>query len=86
MPACINPAHLFLGTHFDNMADMEKKGRARHPRGERHGRALLTEADVIAIRAARATRTATISSLAAKYGVSEPTISAVALRYNWKWL
>ena len=27
-PKCINPKHLFVGTHIDNMHDMARKGRA----------------------------------------------------------
>lgn len=36
-PKCVNPEHLFLGTHADNMTDKTKKGRGNQPSGERHG-------------------------------------------------
>lgn len=34
---CVEPKHLFLGTHQDNIDDMFKKGRQNPPAGDRNG-------------------------------------------------
>lgn len=83
--ACVNPAHLFLGTHQENSVDMVAKGRQRRPRstaGEMHGEAKLTDAAVREIR----TSTATGRSLAAKFGVSESAVSLVRRGKAWTHL
>jgi hypothetical protein len=48
-PPCINPKHLFAGSQLDNIHDAISKGRLDN-RGERHGMAKLTEAEVVEIR------------------------------------
>ena len=40
-PSCVNPDHLFLGTHQENMDDMLAKGRQQ--KGSRHAHSKITE-------------------------------------------
>lgn len=79
---CVNPDHLFLGTHADNMSDRNDKGR--QCKGERYPHAKLNETDVRAIRASYAARDATTKELAARYNVSLSLIGHVIARRNWK--
>ena len=55
-PSCFNPAHLFLGTHQDNMKDMHAKGRARKGDifGEKNGRFKFSDEIIAEIRIHRA--------------------------------
>lgn len=85
-PLCINPAHLFLGTQADNVADMWRKGRGdrsglrNHLPGSAHPQAVLREADIVAIRRdARSHR-----DVARDYGVSKTSISYIRLRKTWR--
>lgn len=78
--ACVNPLHLFLGTHQDNCEDMNLKGRGNPPRGEMCHGARLTEADVIAIRDDPRFQ----SEIASAYGIAQTTVSAIKRKVNWK--
>lgn len=81
-PACINPGHLFVGTSAENSADMVDKGRTSTPnlRGSSHGNAKLTEADIVAIRAAKGL---TLRQLGEIYGVSGANISYIRRGEAW---
>lgn len=46
-PLCVNPDHLFQGTHLDNMRDLYNKKLHKH--GESHGMAKLSEKTVLKI-------------------------------------
>jgi hypothetical protein len=95
VPACINPHHLFLGTHTDNMRDMVAKGR--QATGERHGfynngrlragekntQAKLTWDDIALIRLFSAAG-ATQPFIAKRYDVSQQSVSNIVTGKKWR--
>jgi len=91
-PPCTKPAHLFLGTHGDNMRDMTRKGRNVLGQreggfgriGEAHPRARITEADVIEIRRLHAERAMTRREIAALKGISISSVKQIVARNLWK--
>lgn len=88
-PPCVNPDHLFLGTHKDNADDRDSKGRhycvtgREHVlRGERHGCAKLTAAQIVQIRDAR--RAGRLHrEIAKEYGVARTTVTAILRGEHW---
>lgn len=78
---CVNPDHLFLGTHRDNMADMVTKKRGAGPghKGEDHGRAKLTEGQVLAIRSA----SGTLKEIGTAFGIRHSQVWNIKNRVSW---
>jgi hypothetical protein len=80
-PSCVNPDHLSLGTSRQNTQDAVKK--RRHAFGERRAHKLTAE-QVAAIREALVNAPLrTAKRLAAEYGVSKQTISAIKTGAKW---
>ena len=77
---CVNPDHLFVGSHQDNMTDMKVKGRARAPQGTDHPKSKLTDDLVREIRVSKENN----SQLGRRIGVSNVLISMVRLGKIWR--
>lgn len=96
VPRCVNPAHLFAGTHADNMADRQAKGRVaagadsgmrKHPeahvRGVKHPMAKLTPERVGHIRAMRQSGLSH-QKIADRVGIARTTVTDVLKGRNWR--
>lgn len=80
-PGCVNPAHLFLGSHKDNMADRNTK--ARQAKGEGHGLAKLDELKVQWIRSQHRNGRGH-KSIARDLGVNKTTVARVLNGETWR--
>lgn len=79
---CVNPEHMFLGSQYENMQDMALKGRAPITKGEKCGKAKLTERQALEILRSKDVG----PSLAQKYGVNVSTIYNIRSGKRWAHL
>lgn len=82
-PACIEPAHLSLGTQEENIRDMDRKGRRISLVGQEHGNSKLTDTDIPSIRA-RLSDGQTCAAIARDYQVSEGLIRHIKKGRAWR--
>lgn len=84
-PACVKVAHLFLGSHVENVGDMNRKGRqSMHAVGNRY-HVKLTDEQVADIRARYVFRGhPNTLDLAAEYGVHPSHIGKIVHRQHRK--
>lgn len=78
---CINPEHLFLGTHQDNMKDMTEKNR--QSREASRWSSKLNAGQVAEIRT-RHSHGETIRALATYFGIGKTAIFNIVDRHTWK--
>jgi hypothetical protein len=81
-PLCVNPQHLFLGTHSENMNDMARKHRGKwdtHPELTK-----ITRADAYAMREAYTAGLASQKELQKQYGLSQSHTSAILNGIRWR--
>jgi len=84
---CVNPAHLFLGTHKDNTADMDRKGRrGKHDiNGDKNGRAKLSWEVVRMLRAQYSSAPwPTAAELGREHGLNPVTVAQVVSNRTWR--
>ena len=85
---CVNPQHLFAGTHKDNLVDMGQKGRQRlqiDPKsmtGKNNHQSKLTNNDVQRIKSLLR-KGGNQSAIAREHGVSPDAINKIARGHNW---
>jgi hypothetical protein len=80
-PECSNPAHLFLGSHTENMEDMVRKGRSL--KGSACPNAKLTEAQVREMRGLHAAGHS-MKGLARMFNVKPQTVKSVVSGATWR--
>jgi HNH endonuclease len=79
-PRCVRTDHLFPGTPAENAAD--RGAKLRHAHGSRTGTAILSEAEVVAIKQDRRTQ----REIATQYGVSKSAVGKIKTGKNWAHL
>lgn len=82
VPCCVNPDHLFIGTHQDNMYDMNSKGRHVAPRGAMNSH--LTQSTIDEIRAIQGRlANGEAKRLALHYGISTGGLYKIRRGDRW---
>jgi len=78
-PWCVEPSHILVGAHADNVADRVARGRSA--RGERNGRARLSDDAVLAVRKDAA---CFVRQMADRHGVDAAAIRSVLSHKTWR--
>ena len=89
-PSCVNPAHLRMGTHQENMKDMMRAGRQPKNIGEKNPNAILSSCQVKEIRKRWSRHVPheedgnSSSEMAREFGVTRGAILHIVTDKSWR--
>jgi len=83
-PPCVNPSHLYAGSHLDNMRDRHARGRYDSFPGESNPNHCLTEDDVVRMRALYASGNCPQRELARLFHISQTQVGRVVRHESWE--
>jgi hypothetical protein len=75
-PKCVNPEHLEIGSHTDNMKDRDSR--------DRHGAAKIQSKDVNTICFLYSTKMYTQKEIGDLFGINSRTVSSIIKGTHWK--
>jgi DNA invertase Pin-like site-specific DNA recombinase len=82
-PSCVNPEHIFPGTHQDNMTDKKMKGRAKgQQKGSLHSLAQLVDEDIVKMFELNK-QGHTAAQIAIQFNISEASVVLILQRKRW---
>ncbi len=82
-PPCVNPDHLILGEHRDNMLDMQERGRKASTVGIHNPSAKIQPDDVREIFALGKSGMKQ-ADIGARFGISSSAVNKILCGVNWK--
>lgn len=83
---CVNPNHLFIGTHADNMRDKSKKGRCPDFKGSKHPSVKLNEYQIIEIRRLHKEENISFEEIGRRFKISDVHAGRIVHKVSWAHL
>lgn len=82
-PSCVNPEHLWIGSHTDNMRDSFSKNRMTRHRGEDNCRSKITMKIANKIRKLYSDKNITQRQIANMFKISNQLVSLIIRNESW---